>query len=118
MSAFSFYNNQYLIIMATKNQKNKRSMKRWSAGEDDRLIENVRNHPTNLKHAFQLTAQEVQRTPGAVASRWYLYVSKNGSTPFLTMSGKHIAANRKNGKGVPTKLSLYKRILAILGLQY
>ena len=98
--------------------KKARSMKRWTNEEDERLIKNVRNYPTNLKHAFMLTSKEIQRTPGAVASRWYLYVSKSGATPFLTMSGKHIAANRKNGKGVPTKLSLYKRVLALLGLSY
>lgn len=101
-----------------KSQKNKKSMKRWSAGEDDRLLENIRNNPTNLKHAFQITSVEVQRTPAACATRWYNTVSKGPYTAYIKASGKHIIVNRSFGTGKPLKLPLFKRILAILGLQY
>ena len=101
-----------------KNQKNKRSMKRWSAGEDEKLATNVMNHTNNLKHAFQITSVELQRTPGAVAARWYMYVSKDPDyTAFVKVARNQMTVNRNRGKGIPTKTSLFKRIMKILGLR-
>jgi len=36
----------------------------------------------------------------------------------MTVSGKHVAVNRKNSKGQPLTLPLYKRLLKVLGLSY
>lgn len=91
----------------------------WTSHEEDRLIKNVRNNVTNLTRAFKVTSNEIQRTPGAISAHWYARTSKDSKhTLFLTCSGKHVAVNRKNGKGQPLKLPLYKKILAIFGLQY
>ena len=100
------------------NTNSKKNYKRWTQAEEDRLIANVEKNVLCLAKAFKQTAIETQRTPGAVATRWYQYTSKNCGTKFATISGKHVASNRKNSKGKPLKLSLFKRILSLLGLKY
>ena len=100
------------------NTNSKKNYKRWTQAEEDRLIANVEKNVLCLAKAFKQTAIETQRTPGAVAARWYQYTSKNCGTKFATISGKHVASNRKNAKGKPLKLSLFKRILSLLGLKY
>lgn len=104
--------------MAKKSKKGGKIIP-WTTQEEDRLIENVKNNVTNLSKAFLLTSQEIQRTQTACAAHWYANTSiKSGHCLFLTISGQHVAINRKNGKGKPSGLSLYKRILAIFGLNY
>ena len=99
-------------------EKNKK-IRRWTEAEEKRLIANVQKHVLCLNDAFQITSQEVQRSKGAVANHWYTHTSvESGKTLFFTASGKHVAVNRKNGKGVPLSIPLYKKILSILGLSY
>lgn len=99
--------------MATKK------IKPWSSYDEDRLIKNVEKHVMCLKRGFEQTSKEIQRSPKAVAAHWYQKTSKNcGRTLFMTVSGIHVAVNRKNGKGQPIKLPLYKRVLSCLGLKY
>lgn len=104
--------------MANNKTKGKKAPK-WTMADEDRLIRNVEKHVLCLRQAFDITSKEVQRSPKAVAAHWYQRTSKNcGRTLFATVSGTHIAVNRKNGKGQPMKVSLYKRILSLLGLKY
>ena len=92
---------------------------KWTQNEEDRLLANVEKHVLCLTKAFAITSKEIQRSPKAIAAHWYQKTSKQcGRTIFATVSGKHVAVNRKNSKGQPIKLSLYKRILSILGLKY
>ena len=101
--------------------KTKNGLKRnqWTQSDEDRLIMNVEKHVLCLQRAFEITSKEVQRSPKAVAAHWYQRTSQQcGRTLFATVSGKHVAVNRKNSKGQPIKLSLYKRILSVLGLSY
>lgn len=98
--------------------KKNKSWKAWSQAEEDILLKNIENNVTCLKKAFLLTSKELQRTPSACASHWYVYTSKGKKTRFLTMSGSHVARNRKNGKGDPVTLSLFKRVLALLKLSF
>ena len=101
-----------------KSRKGQKS-KPWTAQEEDRLLANVEKNVLCLTKAFKQTSKEIQRTPGAVAARWYARTSiTSGRTLFMTVSGKHVAINRKNSKGTPLKFSLYKRILALLGFSY
>lgn len=101
--------------MANTNPK---KIKRWTQAEEDVLVKNVEKNVLCLSKAFKQTSQEIQRTPGAISAHWYQYTSKNCGTKFATISGKHVASNRKNAKGKPLKLSLFKRILSLLGLKY
>lgn len=92
---------------------------KWSKAHEKRLISNVEKHVLCLRRAFEITSKEVQRSPSAVAAHWYQRTSKNcGRTLFMTVSGHHVAVNRKNSKGQPIRLPLYKRLLGILGLSY
>ena len=92
---------------------------KWTQSEEYRLLANVEKHVLCLTKAFAITSKEIQRSPKAIAAHWYQKTSKQcGRTIFATVSGKHVAVNRKNSKGQPIKLSLYKRILSILGLKY
>ena len=91
----------------------------WTSEEEDILINNVRENVTNLTVAFKQTSKEIQRGEKAVAAHWYSRTSKEGDhCLFLTVSGKHIAVNRKNGKGKPTTLNFFQKVLAIFGLKY
>lgn len=104
--------------MAKKSRKGKKNNP-WTSQDEDRLIENVRNNVTNLTKAFNATSKEIQRTPTACAAHWYANTSiKSGHVLFMTLSGKHIAINRKNGKGKQLALPIYKRVLAIFGFSY
>ena len=94
----------------------KRKSRKWTQADEDRLIANVKNNVTNLTKAFKVTSKEIGRTEKACCYHWYRYTSKGKHTLLITMSGKHLSVNRKNGKGKPSSLSLYKRILSFLGL--
>ena len=91
--------------MAKSKRKGKK-LKPWTSQEEDRLIANVEKHVLCLQKAFEQTSKEIQRSPKAVAGHWY------------NRTSKHVAVNRKNSKGQPLKLSLYKRLLNILHLSY
>ena len=101
--------------MTKKGQK----AKPWTQNEEDRLIENIKKDVANLSKAFQQTSKEIGRTPLACSAHWYANTSiKSGHCLFITMSGKHVAINRKNGKGQKSSLPLYKKVLALFGLSY
>lgn len=92
--------------MAKKNVQPTKKMKKWSQADEDRLIKNVEKHVLCLAKAFRQTSLELQRSPKAVAVHWYKYTSRKcGRTLFMTVSGSHVAVNRKNSKGQPLKLS-------------
>lgn len=105
--------------MAKNNVNPGKKVKKWTQADEDILIKNIQKHVLCLKKGFKQTSVEIQRSPGAIANHWYKYTSHNcGRTLFATISGSHISVNRKNGKGQPLKLPLYKKVLAFLGLPY
>jgi hypothetical protein len=100
-------------------KKQKKVRNPWTQNDEDILNKNVEKHVLCLTKAFEVTSKEIQRSPKAVAAHWYSRTSiQCGKTLFLTASGRHVAVNRKNSKGQPLKLPIYKRLLAILGLNY
>lgn len=93
----------------------KRSCRKWTEEEDKRLLQQVRIFPQNLSKCFMIVAEVIDRSPGAVANHWYTVLSKRPDvTCFFTASPKHIAKNRKNGKGVESNKSIWKRLLSII----
>jgi len=89
--------------------------KRWSEQEDLRLVRQVRVFPQNLNKCFMIVGEELGRSKSAVAARWYTTVSKNpkyAAIAMITPCSKSF--NRKNGKGVPSSASLFRRILKLL----
>lgn len=90
-------------------------LKRWSPTEDSIVVDQVRQSPTNLKHAFKKAARETGRSVAAVTNRWYTVLSKNKTNAcFITVSGKHSSLNRKNGTGTPCTQNIFTKVLKLL----
>ena len=97
------------------NNQTKRQAKRWTIEEDRRLLQQIRVFPQNLNKCFIIVSEVIGRSPGACANRWYTKLSKDpANAVFLTVSSKHKIMNRKNGKGVRSSSSLFRRILKLL----
>ena len=96
-------------------QQENRFNKRWTTAEDARLARQVKAFPQNLHKCFLMVAEELGRTESAVAGRWYQHVSKDPSNVcFFTASPRHVSKNRKNGKGVETNTSIWRRLMNII----
>jgi len=93
---------------------------RWSTEEDAVLLRYVRNYPHNLHKAFllvseQLTDNGTPRTPTGVQAHWYSVLSKKPEALcFFTASAKHVSKNRKNGMGVESTPSIWRRLLNVI----
>lgn len=93
--------------------------RRWTPEEDEKLLNQVRVFPQNLKRCFILVAEDIDRSPSAVAAHWYSKLSKgyNNGLCFFTASSRHVSPNRKNGEGVSIRPTIWRRLLnAIRGL--
>ena len=80
-------------------------VRKWTSEEEEILLDEIGRNPINLRMCFVATATVIHRTPGACASHWYYYLSKNPQkykTGIITI-GRHAAIrNRKRYKeGVP-----------------
>ena len=96
-------------------QQENRFNKRWTTAEDERLARQVKAFPQNLHKCFLMVAEELGRTESAVAGRWYQHVSKDPSSVcFFTASPRHVSKNRKNGEGVETNTSIWRRLMNII----
>jgi len=63
-----------------------------------------------------IVGEELDRTPKSVAAHWYQNLSKRpDSIAFFTVSEHHKSFNRKNGKGIPSTKTVFRRILRLLG---
>ena len=109
----------FFFTITIKIMQKGTKIKKWTQAEEDVLIANIKKSPTNLRKAFKQTSLEIQRSEKAITAHWYTKTSKdNTHVLFLTVSGKHVAFNRKNGKGQKSSLPLYKKILAFFGVSY
>lgn len=99
----------------TSTDNNTRERKKWTKAEDDRLLRQIRVFPQNLHTCFLMVAEEIGRSEQAVAAHWYQSLSKKpDALAFATLSAKHLAKNRKNGMGVETPPSLWRRFLNLI----
>lgn len=88
---------------------------KWTEEEERRLLQQVRTFPQNLSKCFIIVSEVIGRSPRAVEQHWYTVLSKRPDvTCFFTASPKHIARNRKNGKGVESNRSIWQRLLTII----
>ena len=95
--------------------ENCNASKRWSAEEDARLLRQVRAFPQNLHKCFLIVSEELGRTEGAVANHWYTQLSKKPEALcFFTASPKHVSKNRKNGMGVESNGSIWRRLMSVI----
>ena len=104
------------MTQQTENQsENNRHCKIWTPQEDARLLRQVETFPHNLSRCFIIVAEEIGRTPSAVQAHWYSSLSKKTEEiAFFTASRHHVAKNRKNGMGVTTSLSIWRRLYNII----
>jgi len=92
-----------------------RTIRKWTADEDQKLLDQVRAFPQNLHKCFVIVAEEVDRTPLAVANHWYTKVSRQPEALcFFTASPRHVSKNRKNGMGVQTTTSIWRKFMRII----
>lgn len=92
-----------------------KTSKKWTEEEEQRLIRQVRAFPQNLNKCFLIVSEEIERTPAAVASHWYSVTSKRPEVIcFFTASAKHVAKNRKNGEGIPSTESIWRKLLRVV----
>lgn len=86
--------------------------KSWTEEEDQRVIRQVRAFPQNLHKCFLIVSEELDRTPGAVATRWYHILSKRPELRlFITASENNVSVNRKNCTGIESNSSVWRRIV-------
>lgn len=91
------------------------SRKRWTTREDKILLEEIRKSPYNLRVCFMEVSKKTGRSVGATANHWYTVVSKRpGVLELGTISSKHFAKNRKNGRGVDITTSIWRRFLLLV----
>mgnify|MGYP005752307233 FL=1 len=92
-----------------------KTCRKWTEEEERRLLQQVRTFPQNLSKCFLIVSEVIGRSPKAVEQHWYTVLSKRPDvTCFFTASPKHIARNRKNGKGVESNRSIWQRLLSII----
>ncbi len=92
-----------------------RQARKWTQEEDELLLRQVKAFPQNLNRCFLMVSQNIDRTPGAVANHWYQVVSKKPDVVcFFTASSHHVSKNRKNGTGVETNASIWRRLLNVI----
>lgn len=97
------------------NENVNRQCKRWAVDEDRLLLNQVRAFPQNLKRCFHIVSEQTGRTPQAVQAHWYAVVSKKpDALCFFTASPHHVSKNRKNGMGVETNNSIWRKLVAAI----
>ena len=100
-----------------KKKRVTKTVKRWTADEDARLLEQIRVFPQNLSKCFIIVSEVLDRTPTACAARWYTKLSKDpANAVFVTVSARHKTLNRKNGEGSVSNMNIFRRILKLLKL--
>ena len=92
-----------------------RRLNRWTPREERLLLDEVRAFPQNLARCFMLVSESTGRTQSAVANHWYTVTSKKPEALcFFTASPKHVSKNRKNGMGIATNESLWRKFMRII----
>ena len=100
--------------------QNRRSNKKWNEVEDQILLRYVRANPINLHKAFVMVSEHLTdighpRSVGGVQAHWYTVLSKKPESKcFFTASARHVSMNRKNGAGVASTASIWRKLLSII----
>ena len=101
--------------MRTNNQTETTRRRRWTREENSLLLRHINAHPQNLHYCFTMVADLIDRTDKAVAAHWYQSLSKEPDVLcFFTASSQHVTKNRKNGNGVESSPSIWRRLVSII----
>jgi len=89
--------------------------RRWTQGEEDILLRQVKAFPQNLSRCFMMVSEEIGRSQLAVANHWYTVTSKKPENiAYLFLTPSYVNRNRKNGVGEETPPNLWTRVMAFL----
>lgn len=94
--------------------------RKWTNEENEVLLRYVKANVNNLNRSFYMVAEHLTeagtpRTKKAVAAHWYAVLSKRPDVlAFFTASAQHVSKNRKNGMGVASTPSIWRRLLNII----
>lgn len=92
------------------------SRRRWTNEEEQVLIDQVRINPSNLSRAFRNASNIIGRSPHSCEQRWYGRV-RHSETVFMTIGARNMSVNSKvSNNPQPVRLSIWRRILNLLGL--
>lgn len=83
--------------------------KKWENWEEKFIIKEVKKNPNNLQECFRICSVKLNRTPKAIAMRWYYHISKKNSSCFMILSSNAGVKNRKN-TNYKTKLTITRNI--------
>ena len=87
----------------------------WNPEEEALLTRTVRARPQNLHQCFLMVSEQIGRTPQGVQAHWYAVTSKKPENMcFFTASPHHVSKNRKNGMGVESNNSIWRRLMAVI----
>ena len=101
--------------MARRRVDRKGKGKKWNNNEEQLLLRTIRSFPQNLHKCFVLVAEQTGRTEKGVQAHWYTHTSKQPDAMcFFTASPKHVSKNRKNGMGVESNGSIWRRLMAVI----
>ena len=90
--------------------------RRWTNEEDQVLIDQVRQNPSNLARAFRATSDVIGRSSHSIEQRWYGKV-RHSETVFMTIGANNMSVNSKVSDNTqPVRLPIWRRILRLLGL--
>lgn len=99
---------------------------RWTIEEEKVLISQIEKNPQNIKKAFTLTSELINRSENAIRNHYYLVILKGKSKlpksyMYFTVGKTKVIPNRKvvtnNTEIINTKISIWNRIKRFLGLQ-
>ena len=96
-------------------EEERKVLRKYTEEEEQRIIRQAKAFPQNLSRGFRIVAEELDRTPGAISNHWYTVTSKRPEAIcFFTASEKHVSKNRKNGMGVESTPSIWRRLMAVI----
>lgn len=69
---------------------------KWTAAEDEILLDAIGRNPTNLKASFLAASTELPiRSAGACAQRWYTKLAKDPNVVGKVTVGRHVVVRNK-----------------------
>lgn len=72
---------------------------KWTAGEEDILLDEIGKNPTNLKACFLAASEVIGRTPAACSNYYYSKMAKNPDViAYLTIGRTSVVTNKKRLK--------------------
>lgn len=75
----------------------KKEIKRYTPGEDQVIIENIKIHPNNLAYSFEKSASILRgRDIKSIEKRYYNVIRKKNDNLFAVGSSKGLVMNVKN----------------------